>query len=261
MYRGTYIFECFCYEILRQRWIAPHSTFTVPPSYSGIIIGRRLSGQKLHLPLTTTPAPPATCSSCQVARECQWEMSKNEELRHFRNGCVFTTVSFPICRLQGDNSELAANRTTRQKQAGSPKHSEGKEPLGQGHCEVAQSCVTLQSHGLQLTRLLHRLSFLGKSTGVGCHFPLQGTLQWSVLIQCNLEAVIAVGDFPGGSVVKNPPTNVGDAECGFDTWSGKIPWRKKCQPTPVFLLGESHRQRSLVGYSPWSRKSQTPLSG
>ena len=115
MYRGTYIFECFCYEILRQRWIAPHSTFTVPPSYSGIIIGRRLSGQKLHLPLTTTPAPPATCSSCQVARECQWEMSKIEELRHFRNGCVFTTVSFPICRLQGDNSELAANRTTRQK--------------------------------------------------------------------------------------------------------------------------------------------------
>ena len=125
-------------------------------------------------PETTSPTHhPTTCSSCQVARECQWEMSKNEELGHFRNGCVFTTVSFPICRLQGDNSELAANRTTRQKQAGSPKHSEGKEPLGQGHCEVAQSCATLQSHGLQLTRLLHRLSFLGKSTGVGCHFLLQ----------------------------------------------------------------------------------------
>ena len=30
-------------------------------------------------------------------------------------------------------------------------------------------------------------------------------------------------------------------------------WRWKCQPTPVFLPGESHGQRSLVGYSPWGR--------
>ena len=40
----------------------------------------------------------------------------------------------------------------------------------------------------------------------------------------------------------------------FDTWIGKIPWRRKWQPTPVFLPGEFHGQRSLVGYSPWSRK-------
>ena len=37
---------------------------------------------------------------------------------------------------------------------------------------------------------------------------------------------------------------------GLGPWVGKIPWRKKWQPTPVFLPGESHRQRSLVGYSP-----------
>ena len=36
----------------------------------------------------------------------------------------------------------------------------------------------------------------------------------------------------------------------FDPWAGKIPWRIKQQPTPVFLPGESHGQRSLVGYSP-----------
>ena len=41
---------------------------------------------------------------------------------------------------------------------------------------------------------------------------------------------------------------------GFDPWVGKIPWRRKWQPTPVFLPGESHGQRSLVGYSPWGRK-------
>jgi len=36
----------------------------------------------------------------------------------------------------------------------------------------------------------------------------------------------------------------------FDPWVGKI-WRRKWQPTPVFLPGEFHGQRSLVGYSPW----------
>ena len=33
-----------------------------------------------------------------------------------------------------------------------------------------------------------------------------------------------------------------------------IPWRRKWQPTPVFLPGKSHRQRSLVGYSLWHCK-------
>ena len=33
----------------------------------------------------------------------------------------------------------------------------------------------------------------------------------------------------------------------FNPWIGKIPWRRKWQPTPVFLLGESHGQRSLAG--------------
>ena len=35
---------------------------------------------------------------------------------------------------------------------------------------------------------------------------------------------------------------------GFDTWVGKIPWRRKWQPTPVFLPGKSHGWRSLAGY-------------
>ena len=40
----------------------------------------------------------------------------------------------------------------------------------------------------------------------------------------------------------------------FNPWVGKIPWGRKWQPTPVFLPGESHGGRSLVGYSPWGRK-------
>ena len=39
----------------------------------------------------------------------------------------------------------------------------------------------------------------------------------------------------------------------FDPWVGKIPWSRKGQPTPVFLPGKSHEQRSVVGYSPWGR--------
>ena len=42
-------------------------------------------------------------------------------------------------------------------------------------------------------------------------------------------------------VVKNPPANAGDVKRhGFDLWVGKIPWRRKWQPTPVFLPGESY---------------------
>ena len=41
---------------------------------------------------------------------------------------------------------------------------------------------------------------------------------------------------------------------GFDPWVGKISWKRKWQSTLVFLLGESHGQRSLVGYSPWVHK-------
>ena len=41
---------------------------------------------------------------------------------------------------------------------------------------------------------------------------------------------------------------------GFNPWVGKIPWRRAWQPTPVFLPGESHVQRSLVGCSPGGHK-------
>ena len=57
--------------------------------------------------------------------------------------------------------------------------------------------------------------------------------------------------------VKNPPAM---QETQFDPWVGKIPWSREWQPTPVFLPGTSHGQRSLVGYSPWGHKSQTRLS-
>ena len=62
-----------------------------------------------------------------------------------------------------------------------------------------------------------------------------------------LHKLLRYRGFSDGSVVKNLPAM---QETHF-SWVEKIPQRRKWQPTPVFLPGKSHGQRSLVGYSPW----------
>ena len=44
------------------------------------------------------------------------------------------------------------------------------------------------------------------------------------------------------------------SKTGFSRWVGKIFWRRKWQPTLIFLPGEFHGWRSLAGYSPWGHK-------
>ena len=61
--------------------------------------------------------------------------------------------------------------------------------------------------------------------------------------------------FPGGTVVKNSPDNTRDAG-DMSLVPGKMPWSRKWQPTPVFLSGEFHGWRSLMGYSKRVAKSQ-----
>ena len=51
--------------------------------------------------------------------------------------------------------------------------------------------------------------------------------------------------------VKNLPAM---QETQFDSWFGKIPWRREWLPTPAVLSGEFHGQRSLLGYSSWGLK-------
>ena len=58
-------------------------------------------------------------------------------------------------------------------------------------------------------------------------------------------------------LVKNLPA-VQETQVQFLGWED--PWRRKWQPTPILLPGESHGQRSLASYSPWGHKSQTQLS-
>ena len=61
--------------------------------------------------------------------------------------------------------------------------------------------------------------------------------------------------FPGGRVVKESLKETWIWSLDWeDPWVGKIPWSRKWQPTPVFLSGELHGQRSLEGYSSWSCK-------
>ena len=67
----------------------------------------------------------------------------------------------------------------------------------------------------------------------------------------NMDVYIVYMGFPRSSVSKQSDCNVGDLG---SIPEGKTPWRRKWQPTPVFLPGESHRQRSLAGYGLWGRK-------
>ena len=58
--------------------------------------------------------------------------------------------------------------------------------------------------------------------------------------------------FPGGSDGKESARQCGRPR--FPPWVGKIPWRRKWQPTPISSPGESHGRRSLAGCGPWGRK-------
>ena len=66
-----------------------------------------------------------------------------------------------------------------------------------------------------------------------------------------LNGTLEVGlwGFPGGSSVEESTCQCRRHE--FDPWVGKIPWRQKWCPTPVFLPEKSHGQRNLAGYSLW----------
>ena len=70
------------------------------------------------------------------------------------------------------------------------------------------------------------------------------------LARLPLSRYLAWG-FPGGS---DGSVYLQCGRPGFDPWVGKIPWRRKWQPTPVLLPGKFLGRRSLVGYSPWGHR-------
>ena len=98
-------------------------------------------------------------------------------------------------------------------------------------------------------------------------FLVQGKTMWRVLPTSSALQVEVMGHFRTKHLMVGTWPSKGlplwlsgrdllanAADAGSIPWVGKSPWRRKCQPTPVFLVGESHGQRSLGGYSPWGHK-------
>ena len=125
----------------------------------------------------------------------------------------------------------------------------------------------MQSHSSLLSQLQGRYEqhFLDHlAVGVLMHWLSHGPrvsvwlwtqVVWSTLPVSQIEAKLLCCCFPGGASGKEPVCQFRSYKRGgFHPWVGKIPWKREWQPTPVFLSGESHRQRSLAGYNPWGHR-------
>ena len=105
------------------------------------------------------------------------------------------------------------------------------------------------------TRRLCSRDFPGENTGVGCHFLLQGIFltqgkDLHLLNQLHQQADSLSLSPPALPLVaqKRLPAM---QEAWVQSLGQEDPCRRQWQPTPAFLPGESHGQRSLAGYSPW----------
>ena len=130
-------------------------------------------------------------------------------------------------------------------------------------CSCAHTCKCMCTHICSCTHIhTHRLiDALHTHTYIHVHTHAYTPTCTPVCTQTNLlmhtqSCICAYTQgFPDGSVVRNPPANAADTgDTGSIPLVGKILWRRKLQPTPVFLPGESHGQRSMEGYSPWGTR-------
>ena len=134
--------------------------------------------------------------------------------------------------------------------SGSP--TQGSNP-GLLHCRQILYCLSHQ--GNWGSKLLHDSSKITqvRPSPIGLlWFPWLSTQS----ITRHFHTMGFVGPpIPGGTSGKEPACQCRRCKrCSFDPWVGKIPCRRAWQPTPAFLPGKSHGQRSLAGYSPWGRK-------
>ena len=131
-------------------------------------------------------------------------------------------------------------------------------------CSVASD--SLQPCGLQHTRLpCPSLSpgeeyLLGSNSCPLCRccyltISLSAAIWPTKIVELKYLLSSPVQGFTGGTSGKEPAHQRRRyRRRRFDPRAGKIPCRRAWQPTPVFLPGESHAQRSLEGYSPWGHK-------
>ena len=85
--------------------------------------------------------------------------------------------------------------------------------------------------------------------------PAAHSFSWAKILGLKFQSFLTCGLSRGCSSEVLKPANAGDRrDSGSIPGSGRTPWRWTWQPTPIFLLGESHGQRILAGYSSWGRK-------
>ena len=86
-------------------------------------------------------------------------------------------------------------------------------------------------------------------------YSLQGRKELDMTESTKDACILINGTSQVALVVKKlPATQAVIRDLGSISVSGRFPWRRAWQPTPVFLPGETSGQRNLMGYSPWGRR-------
>ena len=121
---------------------------------------------------------------------------------------------------------------------------------------ISSCCILLGSDmGILPTTKYVQFKYVFRNLGNNCKVGLQasGTMVKQSLTRTPF--IIWLLYLSSGANGKEPTCRCRRCKSwGFYPWVKKISWRRKWQLTPVFLPGESHGKRSLVGYSPWSHK-------
>ena len=116
-------------------------------------------------------------------------------------------------------------------------------PMHESESEVAQSCPTLSDP----------MDYSSPGPSIHGIFQVR-VLEWVTIAVSHSQTawgqILALLLIIGGAVGKESACNAKRREM----WVRKIPWRRKWQPTAVFLPGKIHGQRSMAGYSKWSGK-------
>ena len=141
------------------------------------------------------------------------------------------------CFPAGDTEDLRAQRPA---PAQAPTDDSGRAAQGPWTPKTNQGSLHLIQH----------LGFFAKISSIGAITRL-----WTVSQFCFMIFQVGVINTLSASLVAQMVRiHLQCRRPRFTPWVGKIPWKRKWQPTPVFLPGEVHRQRSLVGYSLWGLK-------
>ena len=117
--------------------------------------------------------------------------------------------------------------------------------------------VAVEENYKRLFYIYMNLSFFKLFFHLGCYILWSRVfcpIQWVLFgYPFKIYYCVHIVIFPGGSD-GGPPALLQCRRPGFNPWVRKVSWRRKWQPTPVFLPGKSHGRRNWLGYSPWGRK-------